>query len=485
MRQLLVTAHVLGAFLGVFALAFALPLAWSLAVEDGAHRGFAIAAAIAAVAGVTLWLPTRKLGRELQPRDGALLVVMSWLSATLVASVPFLLEVPEISFTDAFFESMAGLTTTGATVFSGLEYLPQSINIWRHALQWFGGMGIIVLAVAVLPLLGVGGMQLYKAETPGPMKEGKLTPRITQTAKYLWLLYAGLTLACMLSLRLAGLSWFEAVCHAFSTLALGGFSTRDASIGGIESLSVELVMAAFMMIAVLNFATHFRALSSRSPGAYLRDPEAVWVINVVVFSCLMLGAFLYWKGVYPTFLGSLRHATFNTVSLATSSGFMSDDYGRWPLFESMWLLMLATIGSSTGSTGGGIKMIRAIILVRQAGHELMRLIHPRAVRPLVVGGQVIENRVVLAVLGYMLLWGVTTLVLTFALLATDMDFVTAFSVVVACLNNLGPALGDVGPSANYQQLSDLQTWLMAVAMLAGRLELLTFFVILTPAFWRK
>jgi trk system potassium uptake protein TrkH len=317
------------------------------------------------------------------------------------------------------------------------------------------------------------------------MKEGKLTPRITQTAKYLWLIYAGLTFTCMVSLRLAGLSWFESVCHAFSTLSLGGFSTRDGSIAGLESLNVELIMILFMLIAVLNFATHFRAFATRSPGVYLRDPEAVWVIGVIVFSCLMLGGFLYWKGIYPTFLGSLRHATFNTVSLATSSGFMSDDYARWPMFESMWLLMLATIGSSTGSTGGGIKMIRAIILVRQAGHELLRLIHPRAVRPLVVGGQVIENRVVLAVVGYMLLWGVATVVLTFALLATDMDFVTAFSVVVACLNNLGPALGDVGPSQNYQQLTDLQTWLMAFAMLAGRLELLTFFVILTPAFWRK
>ncbi len=485
MRQLLVTAHVLGAFLGVFALAFGLPLAWSLAVDDGAHRGFAIASAISAVIGVALWLPTRRLRRELQPRDGALLVVMSWLSATLVASIPFLIELPAISFTDAFFESMAGLTTTGATVITGLDHLPQSLNIWRHALQWFGGMGIIVLAVAILPLLGVGGMQLYKAETPGPMKEGKLTPRITQTAKYLWLLYAGLTLACMLSLRLAGLSWFESVCHAFSTLALGGFSTRDASIAGIESLAVELIMIAFMLIAVLNFATHFRALTARSLRVYLRDPEAVWVFAVIGFSCLMLGGFLYWKGIYPSFPEALRHAAFNTVSLATSSGFMSDDYAVWPLFGSMWLLLLATVGSSTGSTGGGIKMIRAIILVRQTGHELLRLIHPRAVRPLVVGGQVIEQRVVLAVLGYMLLWGVTTLVLTFAMLATGLDFVTAFSVVVACVNNLGPALGDVGPTQNYQPLSDLQTWLMAVAMLAGRLELLTFFVIFTPSFWRK
>ena len=485
MRQLLITAHVLGGSLAVFALAFALPLGWSLAVADGAHRGFAYGAAASAVLGVVLWLPTRGHRRELQPRDGALLVVASWLAAALVATIPFLAELPHLSFTDAFFEANSGLTTTGATVLTGLESLPQSLNIWRHALQWFGGMGIIVLAVAILPLLGVGGMQLFKAETPGPMKEGKLTPRITQTAKYLWLIYTGLTLACVLSLRLAGLSWFEAVCHAFSTLALGGFSTRDASVSGLESSAVELIMAGFMMTAVLNFRTHYVALRSRSLRVYLRDVEAYSVLAVILGSCLMLGVFLWWKGVYPSFLDSLRHATFNTVSLATSSGFMSDDYAKWPLFASMWLLLLATIGSSAGSTGGGIKMIRAIILVRQAGHELMRLIHPRAVRPLVIGGQVIEQRVILAVLGFMLLWGVTTTVLVFVMLATGMDFVTAVSVVVASVNNLGPGLGAHGPTANYQALTDFQTWLLSFAMLAGRLELLTFFVVFTPAFWRK
>jgi len=236
---------------------------------------------------------------------------------------------------------------------------------------------------------------------------------------------------------------------------------------------------------VLNFATHFSALRQRSLRVYWRDAEAFSVIAVILFSCLLLGTFLYWQGVYSSFEESLRHASFNVVSLATSSGFMSDDYAQWPLFASMWLMLLATVGSSAGSTGGGIKMIRAIILVRQAGHELLRLMHPRAVRPLLVGGQVIEQRVILAVLGFMLLWGVTTTVLVFAMLATGLDFVTAVTVVVACVNNLGPGLGAHGPANNYQALSDVQTWMMAFAMLAGRLELLTFFVVLTPAFWRK
>jgi trk system potassium uptake protein TrkH len=485
MRRLLVTAHVLGGFLLLFSLAFTLPIAWSLQIGDGAHRGFAIGAAVSAGLGVLLWTLTRRNDNELQPRDGAFLVVVCWVLAATMATIPFLIELPQLSFTDAFFEAISGLTTTGSTVLSGLQTLPQSINIWRHALQWFGGMGIIVLAVAVLPLLGVGGMQIYKAETPGPMKEGKLTPRIAQTAKSLWLLYAGLTLICILSLRWAGLSWFESVCHAFSTMALGGFSTHDASISQFESPIVEAIMITFMMIAVLNFATHFTALRQRSFRVYWRDAEAFWVLVVIVGSCLMLGGFLYWKGVYPSFLESLRHAAFNTVSLATSSGFMSDDYAQWPLFASLWLILLATIGSSAGSTGGGIKMIRVIILVRQAGNELLRLVHPRAVRPMQVGGQLVDQRVVLAVLGFMLLWGLTIIVLVFAMIATGLDFISAVSVVVACVNNLGPALGVHGPAENYQALTDLQTWLMAIAMLAGRLELMTFFVIFTPAFWRK
>jgi trk system potassium uptake protein TrkH len=477
--------NLLSVVVAIFAVAMLLPLGVSLTLEDGAEGAYDLAILTAALAGLLGWVVTRGGRRELQPRDGFLFVVLVWSVLPAFATVPILVYLPGLSFTDAYFETMSALTATGATVLSGLDALPPSINVWRCMLQWIGGMGIIVLAVAILPLLGVGGMQLYKAETPGPMKEGKLTPRITQTAKYLWLLYAAFTLACILSLRAAGLSWFESVCHAFSTLALGGFSTRDASVSGLESPAVEMIMVAFMLVAVLNFATHFTAIRQRSLRVYMRDSEAFWVLVVIVGSCLLLGGYLYWQGVYPGIVESLRHATFNTVSLATSSGFMSDDYGQWPLFASMWLMLLATVGSSAGSTGGGIKMIRAIILVRQAGHELTRLIHPRAVRPLIVGGQVVDQRIVMAVLGFMLLWGVTTTVLVFVMLATGLDFVTAVTVVVACVNNLGPGLGSHGPAQNYQALTDLQTWALAFAMLAGRLELMTFFVVLTPAFWRK
>ena len=485
MRQVLVIAHVLGGLLMVFSLTFVLPLAWSLAAADGQHWAFVEGAAASLGAGALAWAATRRHRRELQPRDGFLLVVLSWIAMSAIATVPLLTEIDGLSFTDAFFETMSALTTTGATTLSGLDTLPPSVNVWRHALQWYGGMGIIVLAVAILPLLGVGGMQLFRAETPGPMKEGKLTPRITQTAKYLWLMYTGLTVLCVLALRAAGLDWYEALCHAFSAMALGGFSTRDASVMAFDSLAVELVLAAFMLLAVINFTTHFRVLHRRAPRAYLRDHELVWTLPLILGSALAVAAYLWASGTYPEASSALRHAFFNTVSVGTSSGYMSQDYAAWPLAASAWLLVLAAVGSSAGSTGGGIKMVRLIILVRTAFSELGRMIHPRAVRPICLGTSVVDPRTVLAVLGFMLLYGLTIAVLSFALLLSGLDASTAFTAVFACVNNLGPGLAGVGPAGNYASLDDLQTWICTLAMLAGRLELLTLFVLFTPAFWRK
>ncbi len=485
MKRLLVIAHVLGGLLMVFAATFVPPLLWSLGVDDGAHVHFFISGLGCLACGALLWGATRPFSRELEPRDGCLLVVLGWLVMAVVGAVPLMQQIPGLSFTDAYFESMSGLTTTGSTVLSKLENLPQSVNLWRHALQWYGGMGIIVMAVAILPLLGVGGMQLFKAETPGPMKEGKLTPRITQTAKYLWLIYAGLTVLCVLGLHLAGLSWFEALCHAMSVMALGGFSTHDLSIQSFDSPQVEAVMVVFMLLAVLSFSTHFVALRQRSLNIYLRDAEASAVLMLLLGSSIGLGLDLYALGVYPTLGEALRHATFNTVSLGTTSGFMGQDYTVWPMFVPVWLLFIGCIGSSAGSTGGGIKMIRALILIKQAGRELGRLIHPRAVAPLTVNGQIVGNSIIFAVLGYMLLWGVTQVGLTMLLLATGQDFMSAFSAVVASVNNIGPGLGSYGPMQNYAPFSDFETWVLAIAMLAGRLELLTFFVVLMPAFWRR
>ena len=485
MQRVLAIAHVLGGMLMVMAATYALPIAWSVAVDDGVTGSFIEAALGTAVAGLALWAPTLRFKRELQARDGCLLVVLTWLSMAGAASVPFMLELPGISFTDAYFESMSALTTTGATVISGLDTLPQSLNLWRHALQWFGGMGIIVLAVAILPLLGVGGMQLFKAEMPGPMKENKLTPRITQTAKYLWLIYVTLTLLCMGSLRLAGMSWFDAVCHGFSALALGGFSTRDDSVGGFDSPAIEAVLIVFMLFAVLNFLTHFAALRSRSPQAYLRDTEARWVLASIGSAVFLMTAYLWLTGTYADPMVAFRSAAFTTVSMATASGYAGVDYELWPAFASLAVLVLGALCSSSGSTGGGIKMVRTLILVKQASRELLRISHPRAVKPMILNRQIVGNNVIFAVLGYMLLYGVTLAGVTMLLMITGLDIVSSFSGALACLNNIGPALGVLGPTDNYQSLGDFQTWILAFAMLAGRLELLTFFALLTPTFWRR
>jgi len=482
---MLAVAHILGMMMAFFAVTFVMPMVCAIITQDGTFDDFAIAAGINVVIGLAIAGVTRRYKRELKPRDGFLLVTLSWVLMSASAAVPLLISLPELSFTDAYFEAVSGLTTTGATVLTGLEQLPPSINLWRHALHWFGGIGIIVLAVAVLPLLGVGGMALYRAETPGPVKDEKLTPRITETAKALWLTYAGLTLIAVIALRLAGMGWFDAICHAFSVIALGGFSTRDASIGAFDSVLIEAILGVFMLAAVINFATHFVALRARSVRVYLRNLETVATVSVILGGGLLIAVFLYGSGIFPDFASAFRHALFNTISVATSTGYMGEDYGAWPPFAAFALLFLACVASSAGSTGGGIKMVRAIILLKQAGRELKRLVHPHAVIPLSINGNSVEERVIYSVFGFMLLWGVTQVVLTFVMVLTGIDFDSALSAVVASVNNLGPALGRFGPAENFSSLNDFQAVLLALAMLAGRLELLTFFAVLTPAFWRR
>lgn len=485
MHRLRAIAHVLGGLLIVMAATYALPIAWSVVAADGTTDSFVEAAIGTAVAGLVLWVPTRHHRRELLARDGCLLVVLAWLLMSAAAALPFLLELPGISITDAFFEAISALTTTGATVLTDLERLPPTINLWRHALQWFGGMGIIVLAVAVLPLLGVGGMQLFKAEMPGPMKENKLTPRITQTAKYLWLIYVTLTVLCMLALRAAGMDWFDAICHAFSALALGGFSTRDASVASFDSPAIEAVLVVFMLLAVVNFTTHFLVLRARSVELYARDVEARAVWISIGLAIIGMAGYLWWTGTYADPFHALRISAFKVVSMATASGYTGADYDQWPPFAAVSLLLLGGLCSSSGSTGGGIKMVRTLILFKQTGRALLRLSHPRAVKPLLLNRNPVSDDVVLAVLGFMLLYGATLTGVTLLLLATGLDLKSAFGGAYACLNNIGPALGMLGPSQNYAALSDFQTWVCAFTMLAGRLELLTLFVLLTPAFWRR
>jgi trk system potassium uptake protein TrkH len=352
-------------------------------------------------------------------------------------------------------------------------------------LNWLGGMGIIVLAVAVLPLLGVGGRQLFKAETPGPMKDTALTPRITETARNLWLVYLGITIACILSLKAVGMNWLDAICHAFAAMGLGGFSTHDASVGYFNSPAIEFVLIVFMLLAAMNFATHFLAWREKSLKQYLHDAEAVATIALILASCLGIAVFLWWQGTYPSFWTALRHASFNLVSIATDCGFASVDFNQWPTFAPMWMLLLSCIAASSGSTGGGIKMIRTLILFKQAGREFLKLLHPAAVNPMKIGGSVVPNNIVFAVLGFIFLYFMTVAILTFALLISGLDFISAFSAVIACINNAGPGLGVVGPANNYGVLTDFQIWVCTIAMLVGRLEIFTVLILFTPQFWRR
>jgi len=485
MQRALTVIHALGLMLMVFSISYLMPVAASLIYGDGTTIDFLAAMVWTSAIGFLMWLLTRRYKGELSIRHGYLLVVAMWTAMPAVATLPLLLVIDNLSFTKAYFEAISGITTTGATVLVGLDMLPPAINIWRHELQWLGGMGIIVLAVAILPLLGVGGRQLFKAETPGPMKDTALTPRITETARNLWLIYLGITIACILSLKMVGMNWLDAVCHAFSTMSTGGFSTHDASIGYYNSPSLELILIVFMLLAAMNFATHFLAWRTKSLRLYLRDSEAVSMIGLILASCVGIALFLWWRNVYPSFWIALRHASFNLVSMATDSGFASVDFGQWPIFAPLWMLFLSCITASSGSTGGGIKMIRTLILFKQAGREFIKLLHPAAINPMKIGGSVVPNNIVFAVLGFIFLYFMTVATLTFALLGSDMDFVSSFSAVIACINNAGPGLGQVGPAGNYAGLTAFQDWVCILGMLAGRLEIFTVLILFTPQFWRR
>lgn len=485
MIRSLTVIHALGMMLILFSLTYLFPIITSLIYQDGTLADFIWAMLMTFLSGALMWNVTRRFKGELSIRHGYLLVVVMWTAIPAFATLPLLMVLPSLSFTDAYFETMSGLTTTGATVLTGLDSMPEAINMWRHELNWLGGMGIIVLAVAIMPLLGIGGRQLYKAETPGPMKDSTLTPRITETARNLWLVYLGITIACIVSLKVAGMNWFDAVCHAFATMGLGGFSTHDASVGFFNSPAIEIVLIVFMLLAAMNFATHFLVWREKNLKLYLHETEGIATVLVVLVSCVGIGFFLWWQGVYPSFWTALRHASFNLVSLATDCGFASEDFNKWPIFAPLWMLFLSCIVASSGSTGGGIKMIRTIILFKQAGREFRKLLHPSVINPMKIGGHVIPNNIVFSVLGFIFLYFMSVVILTFALLISGLDFISAFSAIIACINNAGPGLGVVGPAGNYGVLNDFQTWVCTVAMLIGRLEIITLLIIFTPKFWQR
>lgn len=484
MHRLAPVLHVLGLVILIFSFTMFAPLLTAFVRHDAAQHAFDEAFVITLAAGFVLWLIGRRWRRELKVRDGFLLVLLVWTGLPAFATLPFLIYAPEMGFTDAYFETISGLTTTGATVMSGLDALPPSLNLWRHLLNWLGGMGIIVLAVAILPLLGVGGRQLLKAELPGPIKDSKLTPRIADTAKLLWAVYAALTVLCVLALRLAGMNWFDAICHAFAALSLGGFSTHDASVGYFDSPLIEAVLIVFMLIAALNFVTHFLAFRQQSLTPYRDDPEVAGVLGLVAASCLGVSLYVWQAGVYPEFLTALRHVSFNLVSIATDCGFASVDFDQWPIFAPMWMLLLSCVTASSGSTGGGLKMIRAVLMFRQGVRELEHQLHPTARLPVKIRAQAVPNQIVFAVQAFVMMYVGTIVAMTLVLLASGLDFVSAFSAVIACINNAGPGLGEVGPGTNYASLNDFQTWMLAFTMLLGRLELFTVFVLFTRAFWK-
>jgi len=484
-RSILPVINVLGYVVLIFAGTMLVPLAFAFFANEAALKDYDFALLITAGIGGALIVLTRRFRRELQPRDGFLLVTLGWTVLPACATLPLMFHLPGLSFTDAYFETMSGLTTTGATVLSGLDQLPLSINVWRHLLVWMGGMGILVLAVAILPLLGVGGAQVFKAETAGPFKETKLTPRIADTAKALYTVYLGISLACFLAYRWAGMSWTDAFMHMCSTMGLGGFSSHDASFGYFESPLIDYTAVVFMTIAGFNFSLHFVAWRRRSLFLYWSDPEARAYLFTLIAACLFVATFLYRSEVYSDWWVSLRYATFNVVSIATTTGFASTDYNQWPIFAPVLMLFLSGFATCAGSTGGGIKMIRGLILLKQARREFTRILHPRAVNPVIVGDQVIENKVIFAVLAFMLIYGASIIWLTFLLLLSGLDVISAFTAIVACVNNTGPGLNQVGPATNYGGLTDFETWVCSFAMLIGRLEMFSVLVLFTPEFWRR
>jgi len=477
------TLRVTGLLLMIFSITMLVPVLVSWIYSDGAADAFLYAFGLTVITGLVMWLPVRNHRAELRLRDGFIVVVAFWVVLSVFGALPFMLaETPHMTFTDSLFESLSGLTTTGATVITGIDSLPYSILYYRQQLQWLGGMGIIVLAVAVLPMLGVGGMQLYRAETPGPMKDTKLTPRITETAKALWYIYLGLTIACTIAYWLAGMSGFDSLAHSFSTISTGGFSTHDLSIGYFNSELIETVAVFFMLLAAINFALHFVAWRNFSLHPYFTDPEVKAYLSVMGLTSVIVIAYLYWSDTF-VLPDAIHHGIFQVVSVGTTAGFTTANYSKWPGILPVLLIFISFISACGGSTGGGMKVIRFLLLLKQGMRELARLVHPNAQMHVKIGGKVISNRVIDSVWGFFAAYVASFSIMMLALMATGLDQITAFSALAACMNNLGPGLGDVG--ANYQSITDFAKWVLGFSMLLGRLEIFTLLVLFTPTFWRR
>ena len=478
-----VVQRILGLLLMIFSLTMLPPIAFSIYYEDHSWLPFVEGFVATLAAGFICWLPVHRSRKDLRLRDGFLVVAAFWtVLGTFGAAPLYFSDALSLSFTDAVFESMSGLTTTGATVLTGLDELPLSILYYRQQLQWLGGMGIIVLAVAVLPMLGVGGMQLYRAETPGPVKDTKLTPRITETAKALWYVYLAFTITCMVGYRIAGMGWFDALCHAFSTVAIGGFSTHDMSIAYFDSAFIDLIAGFFMFVAGINFSLHFFAWRYVSVKHYFQDQEfRAYSVILIVLSIVVIASLYLYRGFadpFDTFLDGL----FQAVSIATTTGFTTENFAIWPAALPALLIFASFIGGSAGSTAGGIKVIRWLLVYKQGVREIARLVHPSAEIPVKLGNKAVPSRVVEAVWGFFSVYIIVFGIMLLAMMSTGLDQVTAFSAVAATLNNLGPGLG--GVASGFMDLTDTAKWISVAGMLLGRLEIFTLLVLITPTFWR-
>ena len=478
-----VVQRILGLLLMMFSLTMLPPIAFSVYYDDHSWLPFVEGFGLTLAAGILIWLPVHRSRKDLRLRDGFLVVAAFWtVLGTFGAAPLYFADSLDLTITDAVFESMSGLTTTGATILTGLDQLPVSILYYRQQLQWLGGMGIIVLAVAVLPMLGVGGMQLYRAETPGPVKDTKLTPRITETAKALWYVYLAFTILCMLCYKLAGMGWFDALCHAFSTVAIGGFSTHDASMAYFDSGLVDCVAIVFMFVAGINFSLHFFAWRFVSVKHYFQDPEfRAYVFVLLSLSTVVVCSLYFYRG-YINPEQTLINGVFQAVSIATTTGFTTENFALWPGALPALLIFASFIGGSAGSTAGGIKVIRWLLIWKQGAREVARLVHPSAEIPVKLGNAAVPPRVVDAVWGFFSVYIVVFGVMLLIMMSTGLDQVTAFSAVAATLNNLGPGLGDV--TSGFMSLSNAAKWVSVAGMLLGRLEIFTLLVLITPTFWR-
>ncbi len=481
--QYAVIQRILGLLLILFSTTMVPPIIVSFIFKDGSASTFAQALAVILSLGMICWFPVRKVRKELRMRDGFLVVVLFWTVLGCAGALPlYLSDALDLNIASSLFESLSGLTTTGATVIVNIDLLPKSILFYRQELQWLGGMGIIVLAVAILPLLGIGGMQLYRAETPGPDKENKLTPRITETAKALWYIYLLLTIACALAYWFAGMSVFDAIAHSFSTIAIGGFSTHDASMGYFNSTAIDMVAVVFMLLAGINFGLHYVSIRSRSLSPYPKDAEFITYIGILASVALVTILYLIVSQTFDT-SEALLQGLFQVVSIGTTTGFTTTNYLSWPGFLPVLLLFTSFVGGCAGSTGGGMKVIRIMLLFKQGMRELKRLVHPNAQLIVKMGSTAVPDRVIDAVWGFFATYVAVFSVMMLLLLASGLDQVTAFSAVAATINNLGPGLGEVG--ANYASINDFSKLVLCFSMLLGRLEIFTLIVLFTPAFWAK